>query len=127
MSYADDRADAAAMLAEDGQVMTLTYPAASPTYNPATGTATGTPPDPQSVVGAIFPLNAFRKAQGNIVLGDQQVLLAAQNTAGASITAPPVNSVITDANGDAWTLIEVEPLSPAGIDVLHDGIVRRAA
>lgn len=126
MTYATDRADAAAMLAEDGQSMTLAYVGTS-VYNPATGETTLTTPDPQTVKGAIFPLNAFRKTLGNIVEGDMQCLLAAENTAGAAITAPHVNGTITDANAKVWTIIAAEPLSPAGTDVLHDLVIRRAA
>jgi hypothetical protein len=126
MSYVDDRATAADMLAEDGQTVTLTYVGGG-TYDPATGTTSGAAPSPATVKGAIFPLSPFRKVQGNVVEGDQQLLLAAEDTSGAAITAPQVNGTITDANAQVWTIIAVEPLSPAGTDVLHDCIVRRAA
>lgn len=125
MTYALDRADAAAMLAEDGQTLTLVYVGTS-VYDPATGTTTNTAPATQTVKGAIFPLSPFRKSTGNIVEGDQQCLLAAENVSGVAITAPQVNGTITDANGKPWTIIAAEPLSPAGVDVLHDLIIRRA-
>lgn len=126
MSYVDDRADAAAMLAEDGQTMTLTR-RVSGAYDPATGTATVTTTT-QTVVGAIFPLSAFAKSQGNIVQGDQQLILAAQTTAGVALNpVPHVDDTVTDANGNVWSLIAAEPLSPAGTDVLWDCVVRRAA
>jgi hypothetical protein len=114
------------MLAEDGQSVTLAYVGTS-VYDPATGETTTTTPDPQTVKGAIFPLSPFAKSQGNIVEGDQQLLLSALNTAGAAITAPQVNGTITDANANVWTLVAVEPLSPAGTDVLYDCVIRRAA
>lgn len=126
MTYADDRLTAAEMLAEDGQSLTLAYPGGS-TYDPATGTASGSGAASQAVKGAFFPLSAFRKAQGNIVEGDQQLLLSALSTAGATIAAPQVNGTVTDANAKVWTIIAVEPLSPAGTDVLYDCIVRRQA
>lgn len=126
MSYADDRADAAEAIAEAGQSMTLAYPGGG-TYDPATGTASGSGPASATVKGAFFPLSAFRKAQGNIVEGDQQLLLAAQNTSGTAITAPQVNGTVTDAGGTVWTIIAVEPLSPAGTAVLYDCIARRQA
>jgi hypothetical protein len=126
MSYADDRLSAADMLAEDGQSVTLAYVGTS-VYDPATGETTTTTPDPQTVKGAIFPLSPFAKSQGNIVEGDQQLLLSALNTAGAAITAPQVSGTITDANANVWTLVAVEPLSPAGTDVLFDCVIRRAA
>jgi hypothetical protein len=126
VSYADDRLSAADMLAEDGQTVTLTYVGTS-VYDPATGQTTNTAPDPANVKGAFFPLSAFRKAQGNVVEGDQQLLLSALDTSGAAIAAPQVNGTITDANAKPWTLIAVDPLSPAGTDVLYDCIARRAA
>lgn len=127
MSYVLDRADAAAMLAEDGQTMTLAYPGGG-TYNPATGTTSGSGSPPVTVKGAIFPLSPFTKRDGaNIAVGDQQCLLAAENTSGVVITAPKVNGTITDANGAVWTITASEPLSPAGTDVLHDLVIRRAA
>jgi hypothetical protein len=126
VSYADDRLSAADMLAEDGQTVTLAYVGTS-VYDPATGTTTNTAPDPASVKGAFFPLSAFRKAQGNIVEGDQQLLLSALDTSGAAITAPQVNGTVTDANAKPWTIIAVDPLSPGGTDVLYDCIARRAA
>jgi hypothetical protein len=126
VTYADDRLTAADMLAEDGQSVTLAYVGTS-VYDPATGETTITTPDPETVSGAIFPLSAFRKSIGNVVEGDQQLLLSALNTAGAAITAPQVNGTVTDANAQEWTIISVEPLSPAGTDVLYDMVIRRAA
>jgi hypothetical protein len=126
MSYADDRLSAAEALAEDGQSMTLAYVGTS-VYNPATGETTLTTPASQTVSGVILPLSPFAKSQGNIVEGSQQLLLAAENTSGVAITAPQVNGTITDANVVKWTIIAVEPLSPAGTDVLYDLIVKRAA
>jgi hypothetical protein len=126
MTYADDRLSAADMLAEDGQSVTLAYVGTS-VYDPATGETTITAPADETVSGAIFPLSAFRKSIGNVVEGDQQLLLSALNTAGAAITAPQVSGTITDANANVWTLVAVEPLSPAGTDVLFDCVIRRAA
>lgn len=130
MSAVDDRLSAAQSLAEDGQTLTLTYVGTS-VYDPATGTTTNTAPDPQQVKGAIFPLAAiryaFKQEHSIIVEGDQQLILAAVNTAGVSIAAPQVNGSVTDANGKIWTIITADPLSPAGTDILHDCTIRRAA
>jgi hypothetical protein len=123
---AAQRSTADRMLTSKGQTVTLTYVGTS-VYDPATGTSTNTAPDPETVSGTFFPLSAFRKAQGNIVEGDQQLLLSALNTAGTAITAPHINGTVTDANGDVWTIIAAEPLSPAGLTIMFDCIVRRAA
>ena len=122
----EDRLDAEEMLAEDGQSMTLAYVGGG-TYDPATGTTSGSAPASVTVKGAIFPLSPFRKSQGNIVEGDQQCLLSALDTSGAAITAPQANGTITDANARPWTIVAVEPLSPAGLDILYDCVIRRAA
>lgn len=126
MSYVDDRADAADMLAEDGQAMTLTR-RTSGAYDPATGQATITTTT-QTVSGVILPMSPFAKSQGNIVQGDQQALIAGETTSGVALNpVPKVDDTLTDANTVVWSIIAVEPLSPAGTDVLHDLIVRRAA
>lgn len=130
MSAVDDRLSAAQSLAEDGQTLTLTYVGTS-AYDPATGSAVNTAPAPQQVKGAIFPLAAlryaFKQAGSVIVEGDQQLILAAVNTSGAAITAPQVNGSVTDVNGNVWTIITADPLSPAGTDIMHDCTIRRAA
>lgn len=126
MSYVGTRSSAAEAIARKGQTLTLTYPGGG-TYDPETGTTSGAAPDPETVAGVILPLSAFRKNLGNIVEGDQQLLLSAENTDGTAITAPVVNGTITDANAKVWTLTAVEPLNPGGTALLYDCIVRRAA
>lgn len=120
------RSNAYAMLAAKGQTVTLTARTAG-TYDPATGAAaitTGT----QSAKAVILPISAFRKASNAVIVeGDENMLLAALNTSGAALTAPKVDSTVTDANGKAYTLVSIETLAPAGLPVLFDCIVRSAA
>lgn len=125
MSVAD-RLTTAATLLEDGQTVTLSYPEGSTTYDPATGSSSGTTPDDESVAGVILPLTDFRKANGSVVEGDQELFLAAQNIAGTAIATPVVNGTITDVNNAKWTIIAVEPLAPAGLNILFECIIRRA-
>lgn len=121
------RSSAANMLAKKGQSMTLAYVGGG-TYDPATGTTSGSAPASATVKGAILPLAPFKKAgNSNIVEGDQSLLLSAIDTSGNAITEPMVNGSVTDANAEPWTLIAVEPLAPAGLAILYDCIVRRAA
>lgn len=126
MSYADTRSRAAEAIERKGQAMTLNYIGGS-TYNPETGTTSGAAPDPVTVSGVILPLSPFRKSVGNLIEGDQQLLLAAENTAGAPIATPQVNAIVRDASGADWTLVAVEPLNPGGTAVVHDCIIRKAA
>lgn len=126
MTYADTRARVEDMLGDKGQSLTLTRRSAG-SYSTATGSATITT-STQTVKGAILPLSAFHKSQGNIVEGDQQLLLAAEDTSGSALSPiPHVDDTATDANGDVWTITAVEPLSPAGTTVLFDCVIRRAA
>ena len=73
--YTIDRTEAADMIADFGQAVTLTR-RASGTYDPATGSAAITT-STQSGKGVILPLSAFRKSGDSIIEGDQQFLLSA--------------------------------------------------
>jgi hypothetical protein len=127
----DLRSRASDMIERNGQTVTITYVGTS-VYDPATGTTTNTAPDPQTVPGILFPVSMtaqrFQKDGSSLVVaGDQQLLLSALNTDGAQITAPQVNGTITDSNDNVWTVVIADPLSPAGMDLIYDCIVRRAA
>jgi hypothetical protein len=125
MSYADTRSSADRLIASKGQAITLTRQA-SQTYDPATGSATITT-STQSGRGVILPFSAFRKAQGNVVEGDQQLLLSALTSSGTVLTAPHVDDTATDANSNVWSIVSVDPLSPGGTDLIYDCVIRRAA
>lgn len=120
------RSRAADLIASKGQSVTLTRRAAG-AYDPATGSATITETT-QTVSGAILPLSAFAKQAGNVVTGDQQLLLAGETTAGVALNPEPkVDDTVTDAGGAVWSIIAVEPLSPAGTEIIFDCIVRKGA
>lgn len=130
VDYTIDRADAADMLSEFGQALTLTRKATG-AYDPATGSAA--PADTtQAGKGVILPLGTLmRRAMmgggDNIIEGDQELLLSALTATGGVLTVPHVNDTVTDAAGDVWTIVTLDPLSPAGVPILFDCIVRRAA
>ena len=110
-----DRSDAYAMIAEEGQAVTLTHSVAG-AYDPASGSASQTITT-QSGKGVILPLSAGVKYLGgtNIPKGAKQCLLAADGT-----IAPQVGDKLTDTNGAAYTVVEVSPLEPAGMALLYD-------
>lgn len=112
------------LIAAKGQAVTLTR-RASGAYDPATGQAAITTTT-QAGKGVILPLSAFAKAQGNIVEGDQQLLLSGLNASGAALTAPKVDDTVTDAGGTVWSLVAIEPLAPAGLSIIYDCVIRRA-
>lgn len=120
------RSSAYAMIEAKGQTVTLTARSAG-SYNTATGSAAITT-STRTGKGVILPLAAYRKASNAVIVeGDENLLLAAIDTAGAALTAPKVDSLITDANGKVYTLIGIETLAPAGLPILFDCIVRAAA
>jgi len=127
--YTIDRADAADMLSEFGQSVTLTRQAAG-TYDPATGQAAITT-STQAGKGVILPLGAMRRSMmgggDNIIEGDQELLLSGLTASGGVLTVPHVSDTVTDSAGDVWTITTIDPLSPAGTAILYDCIVRRAA
>ncbi|MFM9829733.1 MAG: hypothetical protein ACKVOB_13490 [Sphingomonas sp.] len=119
------RASAYRQIAAKGQTVTLTRNT-SGTYDPATGAASITTTT-QIGKGVILPLAAFAKAQGNVVEGDQQLLLGALDTAGSVLTAPVVDDSVTLADGSVVTITAIDPLEPAGLSIIYDCRVRGAA
>ncbi len=124
VDYTTDRADAADMLTDFGQSVTLTR-RASGAYDPATGTAAITT-STQAGKGVILPLAAYRKNGDNIIEGDQQLLLSALKSDGSVLTAPHVDDTVTLSDTSVVTIIAVDPLTPAGTDILYDCVVRRS-
>ena len=120
------RSTANRMIDAKGQTVTLTR-RASGAYDPATGTATITETT-QTGKGVILPLAGYRKfGNANIVAGDETLLLSGLNSAGAALTTPHVDDSLTDAGGNVFALVAVDPLHPAGLDILYDCVIRRAA
>lgn len=121
------RATADAMIAAKGQAVTLTR-RASGAYNPATGAAAITT-STQTGKGVILPLGAgLRKMAGtNIPDGAVQCLLSGLTATGATLTAPQIDDTLTDANSRVWTVIEVNPLAPAGLPIMFDLTLKGAA
>lgn len=114
------------MISRKGQAVTLTRRAPGG-YDPATGTDTIIETT-QAARAVFLPLSPYRKANGtNIAEGDQQLLLSALKVDGSVLSIPHVDDTATDANGSAWAIIAVDPLTPAGLDILYDCVARRAA
>lgn len=121
---AAQRSSADRMIAAKGQAVTLTA-STSGTYDPATGTATITTTT-QTGKGVILPLAGYGKVDGvNIIAGDETLLLSTLNSAGGALTEPGVNDMLTLADGTTkYTFVEVNALSPAGLDIIYDCVVR---
>lgn len=108
-------------LSRNGQTVTIVG-TISATYDPATGSASATAYS-GSASAVILPLNPYRAQVNSIIsAGDEQMLLS------ALVGRPPLGSVVTLADGvTKYTLIAVEPLHPAGAELLWDCIVRGSA
>lgn len=118
------RTTAHRMIAARGQAVTLTREA-SGAYNPATGTATITETT-QTGKGVILPLAGYRRVDGvHIIAGDETLLLSALASDGTALTAPLPGDVLTLADGTTkYTFTTVNPLRPAGLDIILDCVVR---
>ncbi|MFA9200505.1 MAG: hypothetical protein ACEQR8_04845 [Cypionkella sp.] len=123
---ASQRSRAAQLIAAKGQTVTLTRRAAG-SYDTATGASSITATT-QTGTGVVLPMSAFRKASDAIVVeGDRQLLLSALTSAGAALTAPVVDDTVTLADGSVASIVAVDPLSPAGMDLIYDCTIRKAA
>lgn len=120
------RSTADRMIAAKGQSITLTR-RSSGAYDPATGVASNTSTT-QTGKGVILPLSPMTKANAsNVVAGDRQMLLSSLTSAGTALTAPHVDDTVTLATGEIVSIVSVDPLTPAGLDILYDCIVRVTA
>lgn len=119
------RSTANRLIADKGQTVTITRRTAG-AYDPATGTAAITETT-QTGKGVILPLAPYRKFAGNVVAGDETLLLSGLNSAGAALTLPHVDDSVTDAGGNVFSMVSVDPLHPAGLDIVIDCVIRRAA
>jgi len=112
------------VIASKGQSVTITRQA-SGSYDPATGSASITP-STQNAKGVILPFSTgLRKMAGsNIPATDKQCLISPIAVLGADLIAPMVDDTLTDASGQVYKIVEVNPLAPDGTNVLFDLTVR---
>lgn len=114
--YADLSSDAAELLEEFGQPVTLTHKGAS-TYDEATATATTAQTTYQA--HGVTVDYAERDIDGTkIKRGDQRVYMSAPGV------AAPVSDDTMTIGGKAFKVINSSPLAPGGVNVLYDVQVR---
>lgn len=113
-----DQSDAAALLAEAGQAVTLTPPS-NGTYNTATATVSGGSATPVQTTGVVLPLSRGLKHMPgtDIQAGDQRLLLPGD-------IAEPAIDTKAHIGGVDYTIKEVDPLNPAGTPLLYDCVIR---
>lgn len=99
-----------------GQVVTLTHVTPG-SYDTATATETGATTTTQTGSGVEIAYTA-REIDGNTIrVGDKKLLLSPLNSAGAALLAPELGDTAALASG-TWTILAIEPLSPAGTVIM---------
>lgn len=118
------RSRAADLIERKGQTVTLAGNSGG-TYNPATSGFTGTGYS-KTVKAVPLPLSHFRKNGDSVREGDEQLLVAGLDTSGAALPMPPVNAVVTLADGTTKrTIIAVEGIDPDGAGYIYYDCITR--
>jgi hypothetical protein len=109
----------AEMIAEEGQAVLLSITTADE-YVPGSGVSGGTPVEVMTM-GVLLPFSRGLRALPNsgIDSRDQQLLLA------GDIPKPTLSTTLA-VGGDVYSIIEVNPLAPKGVDLFYDCTVRGA-
>ncbi|MCP4700451.1 MAG: hypothetical protein GY862_26905 [Gammaproteobacteria bacterium] len=115
-SYANEAADAAALLAEAGTAITLKYYSES-AYTPG-GAVTNTEAT-ETASGVLLDYEQRERDGSTIQQFDQRCLMAA-----TLARTPQTGDVLVIAGVD-WQVINNKVLAPVGVPVLHDVQVRR--
>lgn len=95
-----------------GQVVTITRRTQG-AYNPATSTAPVTETT-ETARGVVYDYEANEIDGTMVQRSDSKLLLSS-----IGITKPTVNDTATLANGDKFTIMNVDSVSPAGADVVY--------
>lgn len=87
-------------------------------YNPATASAPAV--DTDETGSGLTDGYAHRDRPGTQILaGDLRLLLSPLKIDGAPIAKPKVDATCILADGTGWTVVDVEPLAPAGMAILY--------
>jgi len=126
--YIESQNDADELLAEFGQIGAIVRTEQGEAPNEWTPPAEATVYHPVTV--ALLPINEKDVTGALIKTGDQQALISPKGLTIEPTTTDVllVNGAFTGADyvdGEAWTVVSVKTLAPAGLSVLHDLVVRR--
>lgn len=115
--YAEDAADAAELIAEFGQVGSLSRPVMTgPAHNPTRGT-----PDTSPATFAVLDIDARQVDGTRIKATDKRVVLS---VSGLTLT-PALTDTLIEADGSRFSIVVANPFRPAGVTVYHDLVCRR--
>lgn len=116
MNYAAEAADILPDFIENGQPITITRASdGTGEFDPATGAYKTV--DPQIFTGYALATN-YRQdlVDGTLIKkGDQLFTIAASGLG----CVPLTTDTLTDVKGAVWTIIAVDVVSPAGVDLLY--------
>jgi hypothetical protein len=111
--YAEMAETAQALMAEFGQVVTLTESTPG-TYDPAQSKPAAPDVTTQTAVGVVRDYSS-RSIDGTLIqAGDRLLITGPKTTAGAALAEPTVESGVTLADETVWTVKRVETVKPAG-------------
>jgi len=112
--YAEMAETAQALIAEFGQVVTLTesIPGA---YDTALSKPAAPDVTTQTAVGVVREYSCHRIDGTLIQAGDLLLITGPKTTADAALTEPTVESGVTLADQTVWTVKRVETVKPAGV------------
>lgn len=124
MSQFYDRtaATAARLLASYGQPVSITRTSGG-TYDPLTGETTGQTATTYTPDGVL--LNYGGKEAGELRAAGVDIVSTDKKLLCAAFAVDPVLTDKVTVEGEAWTVMRVKTLSPAGTSVLHELQVRR--
>lgn len=95
-------------------------------YDASSASVSGGSTTTVETTAVLLPLDKSKKIDGtNIKAGDETLLLSALDNNGASYAEPPVNTVVTLADGSKRVIIAIGTLKPADIVIMFDAVVRK--
>jgi len=115
--YLEDQADADELIAEFGQLGSLSRPTTTgPAHNPVAG-----PPVTSPATFAVLDYEARQVDGTRIRATDKRVLIA---MTGLTLD-PGLTDTLVEADGSRFKLVDLRPFRPAGVTVYIEAQVRR--
>jgi hypothetical protein len=112
--YAEMAETAQALMAEFGQVVTLTESTPG-AYDTALSKPAAPDVTTQTAVGVVREYSSHSIDGTLIQAGDLLLITGPKTTAGAALAEPTVESGVTFADETVWTVKRVETVKPAGV------------
>ena len=118
MNYPKTAAKAEAMIRKAGVAMALRVTTPG-TYDPASGTETGSVVTDHTCVGVLTNINQKYVDGQRILASDKMAII------GSSVAVRPKPGDVLVVSGASWAVLDVISVSPAGEDIIYKLQVRR--